>query len=771
MTVRDVQHPARLTWPGFPGVPDDAIDRLMGPGTPFEMELEQVGQRRLDVFVRRPRSLRQMLDETVASRPDLPFLVAPDRSWTFSEGQAEIDAIAALLADEYAIGRGDRVAIVAANSPEYGLVMWATLSLGAVVSSLNGWWTAPELEHGIELSSPKLIAGDAPRLARLEDAAVPPHVPVRRLDELRAAAMARPATSHAPSAEVVEDDPAVILFTSGTTGRAKGATLSHRNIINFVMTGKLGTALGEMFVPATAGAQPATLLASPMFHVSGMLGIFMSGGGLGAKLVFPPPGRWDPTAYLELTERHGISTWSGVPTQFWRLLRHEHLDDYDLRCVTTVGSGGAPFPPELVRALTERMPWATLSNGYGMSETVGIGTRVVGPTMVAHPDSVGPANIGTEVEIRDVGGGPVLSEGEVGEIYLRSPSVFLGYWDNQAATSACLDAEGWYRTGDFGRIQDGMLYLDSRMRDMVLRGGENIYPIEIEHRLVEHPEIDDAAVIGVDHPELGQEVKAFVVRSPGSDPHASGRCKEWAARSLAAFKVPAHVEFRTEPAVHRDRQGPEARARAGRALAGDDEASHDDARAGALHPQARDVDRRPRGRGQPHADRRRLAGLRPRAHRDRRRRDRRDAHHAPARAGGGGDDPPRGDRHRPPGRAGRAGGDGDHAHRLEAAGDRGGALPPRRDDRARPRRVRPPRRARDARRERLAVAGRGRRHRRAALRPDRRRGRRRRRPGAARTAPVQPRGGAAGWGDGRPPGGGRRRRSVAAGGAGSPRRR
>jgi acyl-CoA synthetase (AMP-forming)/AMP-acid ligase II len=543
MSVREVQSPAHLSWPGFPGVPDEVVERLMGPGAPFEMEVEWVGRRRLEVFVRRPRTLRQMLDETVDSRPDLPFLVAPERTWSFAEGRVEIDAIAALLADEYGIGRGDRVAIVAANSPEYGLVMWATLSLGAVVSSLNGWWTGPELEYGIELSSPKLLAGDAPRLARLEDGAVPPDVPVCRLDELRREALQRPLPSGPPVVEVVEDDPAVILFTSGTTGRPKGATLSHRNIINFVMTGKLGTAMGEMFVPASAGAQPATLLASPMFHVSGMLAILMSGGGLGAKLVFPPPGRWDPTAYLDLTVLHGISTWTGVPTQFWRLLRHEHLDDYDLHCVTTVGSGGAPFPPELVRSLTERMPWATLSNGYGMSETVGIGTRVVGQTMVAHPDSVGPANIGTEVEVREVGGGAVVSEGEVGEIYLRSPSVFLGYWDNPRATSDCLDAEGWYRTGDFGRIQDGMLYLDSRMRDMVLRGGENIYPIEIEHRLVEHPEIDDAAVIGVDHPELGQEVKAFVVRSAGST-LSERDVQEWAARSLASFKVPAHVEFR-----------------------------------------------------------------------------------------------------------------------------------------------------------------------------------------------------------------------------------
>jgi acyl-CoA synthetase (AMP-forming)/AMP-acid ligase II len=188
------------------------------------------------------------------------------------------------------------------------------------------------------------------------------------------------------------------------------------------------------------------------------------------------------------------------------------------------------------------MPWVSLSNGYGMSETVGLGTLIGGPTMVAVPESVGAAQPGTLVEVRDPFGRP-LPEGEVGEIHLRHASVFLGYWDDPDATADVLDGERWYRTGDFGRIAGGMLHLESRMRDMILRGGENIYPIEIENRLVEHPEIDDAAVVGVDHEELGQDVKAFVVTRPGSDltPDA---IRSWIAEALAAFKVPAHVELR-----------------------------------------------------------------------------------------------------------------------------------------------------------------------------------------------------------------------------------
>ena len=454
-----------------------------------------------------------------------------------------------MLVERYGIRRGDRVGIVAANSAEYGLAMWATISVGAVVASLNGWWTGAELTRGIELARPALIVGDPPRLARLEPGSVPSEVPVMTLDELLAEARSLAgdgsgAGARSWVADVAEDDPAVILFTSGTTGNAKGATLSHRNIVHFawasLMLGAIGAATAGTADPAT---QPASILSSPMFHVSGMLAILMTGPLMGAKLVVPPPGRWDAANHLRMTADHRVSVWSGVPTQFWRLLRDPDFERYDLTCVQSIGSGGAPFPPELVRELDERMPWVTMGNGYGMSETVGMGTRTGGPLMLEHPDSVGLVNPTVELEIRDPFG-ELLPEGEVGEIHLRGAAVFLGYWDNDEATSACLDQDGWYRTGDFGRVDGGLLYLESRMRDLILRGGENVYPIEIENRLVEHPDIDDAAVIGVDHVELGQEVKAFVVLRAGAELTAAA-VREWVAERLARFKVPAHVEFRT----------------------------------------------------------------------------------------------------------------------------------------------------------------------------------------------------------------------------------
>jgi len=210
--------------------------------------------------------------------------------------------------------------------------------------------------------------------------------------------------------------------------------------------------------------------------------------------------------------------------------------------IVAAESGRREIAPELVRELHSRFPQVRLGNGYGMSETVGLGTLTGGDAFVAVPESVGTAQPTVEVQIRDERG-DVRPEGQIGEIFLRSPSVFLGYWDNPTATAEALDADRWYRTGDFGRIAGGLLYLASRRRDLIIRGGENVYPIEIENRLVEHPDIHDAAVIGVDHPELGQEVKAFIVPRPGSR-LATDRVRAWCAETLAAYKLPSLLEFR-----------------------------------------------------------------------------------------------------------------------------------------------------------------------------------------------------------------------------------
>jgi acyl-CoA synthetase (AMP-forming)/AMP-acid ligase II len=518
-------------------------EAILGPGAPFELVVEPVCGHELEVFARRPANLRAHFDAVTAEHRAATFLVHGAERWTFEAATRRIDAVAAVLVDRYGIEAGDRVAIVSANSPAYAITMWATVSIGAVVSGLNGWWAGAELAYGVELTEPKLLVGDQARLERVPDGAVPPHVPVLTLDDLLAEAVDGASLPHRA---VAEDDPAVILFTSGTTGRPKGATLSHRNLVHLAWTAKLGQAIGAAMSGAAPGRKvlPASILSSPMFHISGMAAVLASGPTMGTKLVFAPAGQWDPLRHLELTVEHGITGWSGVPTQYFRILHHPDFGSFDLHSLRSATSGGAPFPPELVHEFGEKLPRVTLANGYGMTETTGLGTLNAGPGIVAMPDSVGPASAGMVVETRDPVG-QLVAEGEVGEIHLRAPSVFLGYWHDPAATEAALDPEGWYRTGDYGRIVNGFVHLESRMRDLILRGGENIYPIEIENRLVEHPSIEDAAVVGVEHPELGQEVKAFVVVTPGAEV-AADDVRAWVAAGLARFKVPAHVEFLDE---------------------------------------------------------------------------------------------------------------------------------------------------------------------------------------------------------------------------------
>jgi acyl-CoA synthetase (AMP-forming)/AMP-acid ligase II len=520
---------------------------LSGPGAPFERTVEDVLGAPVEVFVQRPRNLVQVLQDAVAQFGDRPYLLFPHETVTFSALPARTAAYAKVLADEYGVGKGDRVAFASANSLPYALAEWATVVLGGIIVGLNGWWTGPELAYGVQLTSPKVLFGDEARLDRLAEVGITDgDVPLIPFETLVEQVAARADTGVAlPEVAIDEDDPFMILFTSGTTGRPKGATLTHRNLVHMGSAMAFGRAVSMLvngIVPSPDAPPPASICATPFFHISGTAPLFMTGARFGSTLIFPPPGRWDPGTHLRLTAEHRVSAWSGVPTQFWRMLEHPDFDAFDLSSLTLVSSGGAPFPPELMRVLNEKIPTAQLSNGYGMSESMGAGTLLSGARYVTHRESVGAPYPTIEVQIRDDDRG-VLPEGEVGEICLRGAVVFRGYWDDPEATAAVLDAERWYHSGDYGRIDDGVLWLESRMRDLILRGGENIYPMEIEHRLIEHPDIADAAVIGVEHRTLGQEVKAFVVLHEGASLEPAA-VREWAGQSLAPFKVPAYVEFR-----------------------------------------------------------------------------------------------------------------------------------------------------------------------------------------------------------------------------------
>jgi acyl-CoA synthetase (AMP-forming)/AMP-acid ligase II len=534
---------AYLDWVGDRDLPADVREALLGPGAPFELVDDVVLGRPVQVFARRPAHLLEVL---VGAPADQPYLVFPEATLSYGEVVTRARAIAVTLAKEHGVSPGDRVAVASANRLEYVLTYWAVLALGAVMVGLNGWWTGAELDYGIELTRPTLVLGDDERLARLaERSSGRSPVPTRTLADLVDASDTDDELPDVelPDVEIAEDDPAIILFTSGTTGRPKGATLSHRNLVHAGQVNALTAAVrkAQMGIDPFLPTPGAHLVVGPLFHVSGINPLF-GAPRLGNVVVFPPPGRWDERTHLELTARHGVQSWSAVPTNYWRLLQHPDLDTFDLSGLRAAASGGAVFPPALVRLFQEKLPHVSLSNGYGMSESFGLGTLANGPVVVEHPESVGAACPSAEVEVRGPDGAR-LGEGEVGEIHLRHAAVFLGYWDNPEATAAAVDAEGGYRTGDFGRIEGGLLHMDSRMRDLIIRGGENIYPAEIENRLIEHPDIDDVAVIGVHHETLGHEVKAFVVRRPGARLSVED-VRAWAGEALAAFKVPAHVEFR-----------------------------------------------------------------------------------------------------------------------------------------------------------------------------------------------------------------------------------
>ena len=533
---RGVLTATTLRWTPGPALTPERRDELMGPGGPFEITEADVLGTRHEIFARRLPNLRALLEQGATRFGDHPYLVQAERTVTFGEAAQMVANAAAALADEHGIRRGDRVAVAAANRYDYVVVAWAVIVLGGVVVGLNGWWTGAELEHGIGLTSPKLLIGDRRRLSRLDG--LVGDLPRRDLDEVSAAWFGR--RSPLPDCEIDEDDPFVILFTSGTTGRPKGAVLTHRNNIHWIQS------IGLRQAAAGGAADDACEIAAlPLFHISGLNCQAISSLSTGTKLVYMPPGRWTPEDHLRLTEEHGVTTWRLVPTQAWRLLESPEADRYDLSSLRSIVGGGSFWSPALLERLAAKWPHVRpgLVVGLGMTETNGTGATATMPGLLERPGNLGGPPPAAAIRVCLPGEDVQVDAGRVGEVQIRSASVFLGYYGDPAATEAVLGRDRWYRTGDFGRIADGLLFLEGRRTDLIVRGGENIYPREIEERLQEHPDVADAVVVGVPDRELGQEVKAVVVRRPGSHLDA-GAVRSWVAAVLAPFKVPADVEFR-----------------------------------------------------------------------------------------------------------------------------------------------------------------------------------------------------------------------------------
>jgi acyl-CoA synthetase (AMP-forming)/AMP-acid ligase II len=538
----------RLTWPD-PTLPDAVRDGLCGPGAPFELVTEPVLGVPMQVFKSRPRSLREMMLTAAERFGDRPYVVFPDRTLTYEGIVEPAAAVARSLAEKYSVGKGDRVAICAANCVEYAITFWAATALGAITVAMNGWWTGAEMAYALELTTPTVLLGDRRRIERLDGTDVGDLPIVVFEDDFKQLEDAG-AGAALPETPIDEDDPYLILFTSGTTGRPKGALLSHRANIHFIYSAMLRGAEGIARAmaagrdPALPTSPPCAISASPFFHVSGLNCQLVMAVASGMTIVYPPVGKWREDVHLELTEKHGATMWSLVPTQLWRLLDWPDLERYDLSSLKTVGGGSAVWAPELLRRLEERMPNVRpgLGTGWGMTESSGSGTSLRPDSTYEHPDSIGQAGPTVELEVRDPATGDALGEGEVGEICIRIPSLFLEYWNNPDATREVLSEDRWYRTGDFGHIVDTFVYLEGRRSDLIIRGGENIYPAEIESRLMENRDIAEVAVIGVDHATLGQEVAAYVVLHEGAT-LSDDDVRAFAGETLAAYKVPTHVVF------------------------------------------------------------------------------------------------------------------------------------------------------------------------------------------------------------------------------------
>lgn len=546
--------------------------QLFGAGGFFELTEETVFGQRMQVFRNRQRSLRETLQQSVR-HGEAEYLVQGARRISYAQHARLVASVAAALRERYGVGPGDRVALLSANNLAWPLSFWATVGMGGVVAALNGWWTADEIHYGISHSRPKLLIGDRKRLARL--AGRPPDLPVLEIESEFAALERFAPGAELPDTPIDEDAPAVILYTSGTTGRPKGAVSTHRGIVGFVQSAmaagframRLSAAAKEAApgappasaAPATESvaaprAQGVSLAAAPMFHLSGLYASLVMRLTLGEKLVLPE-GRFDPEQVLALVEKEKITQVSLFGSMAPRIAKHPRLEAYDRSSVVSVGFGGAPVGPEIQEQVRRAFPSAgqSMGIGYGSSETVASVSIIGGADYAAHPGSAGRICPPHQLQVR-APDGRRLAPGIDGELHVRSAFCMKEYWDDPGATREVFGPDRWLATGDIGRLDhEGLLYINSRARDMILRNAENVYPAEVEQRLDRHPEVRECAVYGVPHETWGQQVKAVVVPETGAAP-TEQQLAAWCAETLAPYKVPTVFEMR-EAALPRGASG------------------------------------------------------------------------------------------------------------------------------------------------------------------------------------------------------------------------
>ena len=560
----------------------EANATLTATGQLFEMEELDIRGVATRTWKNAPPSLRAVMDMALG-HGDAVFLVYEDERTTFAEHYRIACTLAHRLRDRFGIQQGDRVAIIMRNLPEWVMAFWAATLAGAIVVPLNAWWSGEELRYGLEDSGSKVAFVDTERVERIRPVlgGLPDLSAVIVADEHRTVSEA-PLTTSEPTAvsgavpewpfalalgpvdqaatppdlAIDPEDDATIFYTSGTTGRPKGAVGTHRNICTnlmslFFINTRAQLRFGKALVDPAAKVQSAILLSVPLFHATGCHSVMVGNIGAGGKIVMMH--HFDPERALELIARERITTFGGVPAMVMQVLDFPRFAQYDTSSIRSVSYGGAPAPPDLVRRIRDAWPVGQPSNGYGLTETSSVTSMNTGADYVAKPDSVGPP-----VPVCDVAVVPEDFAGDQpddtiprgphvrGELWIKGPQVVRGYWGRPVETAQVF-TQGWLHTGDVARLDaDNFIYIVDRAKDVIIRGGENIYSVQVEAALFEHPAVADCAVIGLPEPTLGEEVGAVVVLRRGAKVGAE-ELSAHVRNRLAAFMVPTHIWFRDEP--------------------------------------------------------------------------------------------------------------------------------------------------------------------------------------------------------------------------------